>query len=177
MTISQAERQLVRERAGFACEYCGVDERDSGGELTIDHHQPTARGGTDHVENLVYSCPRCNLYKADYWPAGTGTPELWNPRREPQRTHMLMLADGTLHPITRIGQITVERLRLNRPPLVAYRLRNLEYAEYRRSLSALEGVATALDKLQQQLADLLEDQRRLLEEQRTLIQLLLRHES
>lgn len=173
MTISQADRLHVRQRAGFACEYCGVDESDSGGELTIDHYQPTARGGTDHIENLIYSCPRCNLYKSDFWPTGQGSAELGNPRRERRHAHMLMLADGSLYPITRTGQFTVERLRLNRSPLVAYRLRKMERAEFRRILLALEDMAAVLDKLHQQLADLLDDQRQLLEEQRTLLRLLL----
>ncbi len=34
-------RELVRQRAHFACEFCGVTETDVGGELTIDHFQPT----------------------------------------------------------------------------------------------------------------------------------------
>jgi hypothetical protein len=37
MTITAAMRLAVRQRAGFACEYCGVREEDAGGELTIDH--------------------------------------------------------------------------------------------------------------------------------------------
>jgi hypothetical protein len=40
MSISPELRQYVRKRADFACEYCGVSEIDSGGELTIDHYCP-----------------------------------------------------------------------------------------------------------------------------------------
>src|SRR5262245_34847151 len=50
----------VRQRAKSACEYCGVSEADSGGQLTIDHYQPTAHGGSDDLSNLLYCCYRCN---------------------------------------------------------------------------------------------------------------------
>jgi beta-xylosidase-like protein/HNH endonuclease len=68
VSISADTRRQVRERAGFACEYCGVSETDAGGELTIDHFQPRTCGGTDDTENLLYCCHRCNEYKAGYWP-------------------------------------------------------------------------------------------------------------
>lgn len=68
MTWPDAIREPVRERAGFACEYCGVTETDAGGLLTLDHFQPTAHNGTDALDNLLYCCPSCNLHKAAYWP-------------------------------------------------------------------------------------------------------------
>jgi hypothetical protein len=100
VSISPETRQLVRERAGLACEYCGVTETDTGGELTVDHFQPRACEGGDDPENLLYCCPRCNQYKADYWPAGPDDPRLLNPRWEKMDGHLLHLADGTLYPIT-----------------------------------------------------------------------------
>jgi len=69
VSISVELRMFVRERARFACEYCRVTETDSGGELTIDHYQPSRRGGlSDDPDNLLYCCHRCNQYKSDYWP-------------------------------------------------------------------------------------------------------------
>ncbi len=38
-------RLTIRQQANFACEFCGVTETDTGGELTIDHFQPRAKGG------------------------------------------------------------------------------------------------------------------------------------
>lgn len=64
MTISAAIREEVRRRAQQACEFCGVTETDTGGLLTVDHFQPTAKGGTDALGNLFYCCVRCNQYKA-----------------------------------------------------------------------------------------------------------------
>ena len=58
MSLSHAARNRVRQRANYACEYCGVSEVDSGGMLTIDHFQPKSKGGTDALRNLVYCCNR-----------------------------------------------------------------------------------------------------------------------
>ena len=54
MSIDSALRNLVRDRAQARCEYCGVSETDTGGELTIDHFKPVSIGGTDSDENLFY---------------------------------------------------------------------------------------------------------------------------
>ena len=67
MSLSEAIREQVRQRAAFACEFCGVTEADTGGQLTIDHFQPATQGGTDTLDNLLYCCACCNQYKADYW--------------------------------------------------------------------------------------------------------------
>ena len=76
MSISAEMRLLVRERANFRCEYCGVSEQDTGGELTLDHFQPQVRGGTDDPANLLYCCQHCNQYKSDYWPDDEASPML-----------------------------------------------------------------------------------------------------
>ena len=174
MTRSAELRALVRQRAQFACEYCGVTEIDSGGELTIDHHHPPGRGGSqDDPENLVYCCTRCNQYKSDYWPKNDQDSSLWNPRTEPQDTHFVRLADGTLYPITTCGAFTIRRLRLNRPPLVAYRLRQHRNMEEARLLTELQQLIRLQETLQHQHAALLQEQQQLLEQQRNLLQLLI----
>ena len=60
MTVSEAVRELVRRRAQYCCEYCGLHEHDVSGQLTIDHIQPLSKGGNDDVDNLAYSCIWCN---------------------------------------------------------------------------------------------------------------------
>ena len=82
MSVSRETREKVRIRANFACEYCGVTETDSGSELTIDHFHPPSKGGDDGLDNLIYCCPRCNLYKSDYFPENPKDEPLWNPRLE-----------------------------------------------------------------------------------------------
>ena len=107
MSITAKVRRVVRQRAQCACEFCGVTETDTGGDLTVDHFHPKAKGGTDELDNLLYCCHRCNQYKADYWPMQPDDPVLWHPRHDPIETHLLLLADGTLYPINARGTTDV----------------------------------------------------------------------
>lgn len=175
MTVTSRAREQVRQRANFACEFCGISETDAGGELVIDHFQPIAKAGSDSLDNLLYCCPRCNLYKVDYWPATSNEPPLWNPRREPASHHFFELDDGTLHALTPIGSFTLQRLRLNRRPLVAHRLRKREEASTIRLLTRYRDLVRVLEPMLLQQARLTEEQRQLLEEQRMLLQLLLQN--
>ena len=173
MTLPVLLFEQVRLRAHNACEYCGVTENDSAALLTVDHYQPQVCGGTSVLDNLLYCCYRCNLYKADYWPTGPGDLLLWNPRREPMNVHLLPLIDGTLYPITPTGAWTLRRLRLNRPPLVAYRLQRRSRAEEASLLTRYENLLDLLERLQQQHAVLLEEHRALLRDQQRLLRVLL----
>jgi hypothetical protein len=175
MTLPAELWEQVRRRADFACEYCGVTETDVGGLLTVDHFQPRAAGGADAPSNLLYCCHRCNLYKADYWPPRPTDPVLWNPRQEAVGTHLLLLADGALYPITATGAFTLRRLRLNRPPLAAHRLRRQSSAEELRLLERYREVVTLLEQLHRQQAALMEEHRALLEEQRAVLRVLLKN--
>lgn len=98
---------------------------------------------------------------------------LWNPRTSPASTHFVELADGTLHPLTTMGAFTLRRLRLNRPPLIAHRLRKQSQTEEVRLLSGLRELAEALERLRRQEAVLSKEQQRLLAEQRVLLRRLL----
>jgi 5-methylcytosine-specific restriction endonuclease McrA len=89
-------RDRVRERSGFACEFCGVTEVISGGELTVDHFQPRAESGPDDIDNFVYCCIRCNLYKAAWWDENSSGFGLWNPRIDPFQEHFHVAASGVL---------------------------------------------------------------------------------
>lgn len=166
-------REQVRQRANFACEFCGISETDAGGQLTIDHYQPKGKGGDDGLDNLIYCCARCNQYKLDYWPNRPNDPPLWNPRQALASQHLLELADGILHPLTTTGTFTLQRLRLNRPPLVAHRLRKRQEAEKARLLAQYRDLARLAEQLLTQQTTLMEEQQRLLKEQRRLLQLLL----
>jgi 5-methylcytosine-specific restriction endonuclease McrA len=114
--ISDSIRIEIRQRAEFKCEFCGISEIDTGGELTIDHFHPKSKGGNDDFLNLIYCCIRCNQYKLDYWPNDPDEPMLFNPRAESFAEHYLELDDGTIYPLTSTGTFTLKRLRLNRPP-------------------------------------------------------------
>jgi hypothetical protein len=176
MTLPADTVELVRGRANCACEYCGVSEAGAGGRLTIDHYRPQSRGGSDDVENLVYCCYRCNLFKADYWPESANDLDLWNPRRDPRSAHLFELADGQLLPVTAVGAFTLRHLRLNRPELVERRIIWRTRSELRRLFERHEEMARVLDEMRRQLAVLARDQHELLAVQQTILQHLLRRE-
>jgi HNH endonuclease len=122
--VDLGERDRVRERFALRCGYCGVREDGVGATLTIDHHRPRSHGGTDESENLVYACPRCNEHKGAYWHEDDPPYiRLLHPGREDLALHVHEDEDGRLTGVTTEGSFFIEKLRLNRSPLVAYRMR------------------------------------------------------
>lgn len=118
--------EVVRERYGRACGYCGVSEVTVGGELTIDHYQPRAAGGGEDLDNLVYACARCNLYKSNFWPTDLDRARghrLLHPLLDDVAQHLAEdLETGHLRGLTPTGVFHIRLLRLNRPQLVAHRV-------------------------------------------------------
>jgi hypothetical protein len=104
-----------------------VSEDDTGGELTVDHHLPVVAGGDDSDDNLVYACFRCNLFKADYHPTDADREKghfLLHPLRDNVLDHIRLDENsGRLEPITETGRFHITLLHLNRPALIACRLR------------------------------------------------------
>jgi 5-methylcytosine-specific restriction endonuclease McrA len=66
---------LLRDR--FTCQYCGV--MNIGAKLTLDHVQPSSRGGGNTWTNLVTACKACNHKKADRTPTEAGMRLLHKP--------------------------------------------------------------------------------------------------
>ncbi len=66
--ISSEVRTYVLQRDGFRCVYCGGSPE----RFHLDHVMPKSRGGTDDANNLVASCPPCNLYKGAKTPQEAG---------------------------------------------------------------------------------------------------------
>lgn len=176
MSLSSEIREQVRQRAGFACEFCGVSEANVGGLLTIDHFQPQSREGSDSLEHLIYACASCNQYKQDYWPNGESDPKLWNPRKELASVHFVELDDGRVVAISAIGEFTIRRLRLNRTPLVEYRTRRRQRMEQTRLLQRYRDLVSLLAQVNGQLSELVLEQQQLLQEQRDLLRILLERE-
>ncbi|NEO82717.1 MAG: hypothetical protein F6J87_00410 [Spirulina sp. SIO3F2] len=174
MTLSPQIRQQVRQRANFACEYCDVAETDSAGQLTIDHFQPSSKGGTDEIRNLIYCCIRCNQYKLNYWPNSPTAPSLWNPRQDNHKQHFQVLENGELYPLTPTGEFTLRRLRLNRPLLVKYRLSKQSERDKKALLAHYQEIVELLTEISTQQAQLMNEQQELLREQTELLRTLLK---
>ena len=120
MIRAQAKR-IVRAVYAFRCGYCGVTEAQVGSELTFDHFRPQSQAGTDDVANLVYACHACNEFKGEYW-AESGDTRLLHPLTDDLTQHIVEERNGTLRPLTALGQVYLDRLQLNRLALVENRL-------------------------------------------------------
>lgn len=59
--ITVREWRELREKWDHRCAYCG----EGCDLLTIDHVEPTSRGGEDVQENVVPCCRPCNSSKGD----------------------------------------------------------------------------------------------------------------
>ena len=59
----RANRNRIYRRDNYCCVYCGSQRN-----LTLDHVIPKSRGGRNEWTNLVTSCSKCNLKKADRTP-------------------------------------------------------------------------------------------------------------
>ena len=138
-------RTTIREQFEFRCGYCGVHEDDVGALLTVDHFQPKSHGGASDIENLVYCCHACNEYKAD----------LWNPTEERRILHPMRDSFSEHLEESEAGRFHIARLRLNRPQLIASRLkRRREYElesryqelreRYQKTLRDLDALALQL---------------------------------
>jgi hypothetical protein len=172
MSVPATVFELVRERAGYACEYCGVTEDDTRGLLTIDHYRPQSHSGEDDPANLVYSCFRCNVYKADYWPIEPNAIRIWNPREEPASEHLFELDDSRLLALTDVGQETVQRLRLNRMPLVQARMKQRRSQTRTLLIGRLAEITTHLAQAEADHARLAAEENALLQEQRRILEAL-----
>ena len=69
-------------RDSFTCQYCGKKE----GELTFDHVVPRSKGGKTKWENVVASCPSCNIRKSNKVARRAGMKLLRSPSRPTPET-------------------------------------------------------------------------------------------
>ncbi len=56
--ILRENKKLVE--AANTCAYCGEE-----GNMQWEHIVPKSRGGPDSIDNMVQSCPKCNMAKRD----------------------------------------------------------------------------------------------------------------
>jgi hypothetical protein len=118
-------RRIVRRRARYRCEFCGLPEADSPSVphhvehiVALKHHGPT------RSSNLCLSCHRCNFNKGTDLsgldpPSGKLT-KLFNPRRQKWDRHFRW-AGFLLVGKTAIGRATVDVLRVNESERVRLR--------------------------------------------------------
>ncbi len=118
MAISESERQIIRQRASYQCEYCHSSERLSANRFTVDHIIPKSLGGSDDLDNLALACRRCNERRYNYVagidPETQAIIPLFNPRRQQWKEHFVWQEGGiVIQGITAVGRATCTRLDLN----------------------------------------------------------------
>lgn len=122
MTASQ--RQEIRSRARYRCEYCLLAEEDAHFPHEVDHIIAEKHGGERIVENLAWACFDCNRFKgSNIASIDSETGELaplFNPRQQTWSDHFLT-QQGRLIPLTAVGRVTAAVLRLNLPRRVEIR--------------------------------------------------------
>jgi len=148
--ISRELREAVRRAYHFRCGYCGAHENEVGSELEIDHFCPLAAGGSDELHNLVYCCSACNRSKRDYW-AEDETRRLLHPQQDDWALHLQQAEDGRLAALTERGALHLQRLRLNRPQLIAARLLRQQRLTDAQELAALRA---EIERINQHRAEL-----------------------
>ncbi len=123
--VAQVRQAVARRAKGF-CEYCLSPEEYCPDSFTIEHTMPRARGGTNELSNLAYSCQGCNNRKFTRIealdPASGATVPLYNPRQQHWSDHFKWTEDSSLIiGLTPTGRATIARLSLNRPGVVNLR--------------------------------------------------------
>jgi len=115
MTI---DRNAIRKRANYLCEYCHSPEQISATRFTVDHIVPRSLGGSDELDNLALACRRCNErrynFVAGYDSVNSTIVPLFNPRLQLWNEHFTWSADGTkIIGNSPEGRATVSRFDLN----------------------------------------------------------------
>jgi 5-methylcytosine-specific restriction endonuclease McrA len=91
--MDQRLRELVRERAGGHCEYCGFPQEFSVRPFHCDHVVAQQHGGETVTENLAWACNHCNLHKGPNLtsidPLTGQTTRLFHPRSDHWEDHFL----------------------------------------------------------------------------------------
>lgn len=64
MSISKKTRQLIYDKCGGHCAYCGKEIAYK--DMQVDHVNPRYYGGSDDIDNLMPSCRACNFRKGTF---------------------------------------------------------------------------------------------------------------
>ncbi len=118
--------RAVKVRANSCCEYCFAQLAFSSDSFSVEHIMPRVKKGLTVLENLAFSCQRCNNHKftatESIDPITGFTVPLYNPRTDIWAVHFKWKEDFTeILGISPTGRATVLRLQLNREGLVNLR--------------------------------------------------------
>lgn len=61
-TKKKLDRRLIEQKTDSRCAYCGCELDEM---WQVDHITAQSSGGGDSIDNLIASCPDCNVRKSD----------------------------------------------------------------------------------------------------------------
>lgn len=113
--VSVKDRQAIRERANFVCEYCLAYEGFSFVKFQIEHIISIKHGGLSTLDNLALACFICNSCKGSDLGTFIHDDKLirfFHPRKDKWSDHF-ELSGSSILPKTEIGKATIKILKLN----------------------------------------------------------------
>ena len=125
--IPIAFRRETESRFNGRCAFCRSPFELMNVTFEVDHIIPEKRGGLTRQENLAYTCPLCNAFKAARIrgtdPVSRQEVLLFHPRKQNWERHFRWSADQiTIEGRTKNGRATVSALQLNNPNLTRLRI-------------------------------------------------------
>jgi hypothetical protein len=123
--MDPSERDLVRRRANFRCEYCGLQQSQAPWlQFHVEHIRARQHHGEDSLDNACLACPPCNSKKGPnqsaYDPLTDDLVRLFHPRSDSWSLHFRD-EDGQVVGLTPEGRATAALLEMNQPELVRLR--------------------------------------------------------
>ena len=134
MRFTNKNRQLILEKLvekyGYKCAYCGVEVF---GNIYLDNFYPRTKY-PDKIaceDNYVLSCASCNMIKRDISPIDeNGETIILFPYSENYKNEIQIIGSGEAVGVTEAAKSTIQKLLLNRPLLIEYRMSHIdEYLE------------------------------------------------
>jgi len=115
--MDQGLREVVRTRAGNACEYCRIPQQATPLiAFHVEHIVSRQHGGADDPGGLALACDRCNAYKGPNLtsidPDTSTMVALFSPRADVWSEHFLV-RDGHILGLTPTGRATARLLNMN----------------------------------------------------------------
>lgn len=112
-------RTIVRERAEWRCEYCGIPEPATPFvPFHVEHVVAQQHLIDDSLQNQALACDRCNAFKgpnlSSVDPVINAVVHLFHPRLDDWKEHFT-LAEGSIVGLTPKGRATVRLLCMSAP--------------------------------------------------------------
>jgi 5-methylcytosine-specific restriction endonuclease McrA len=131
--MDTATREIIRQRAGYRCEYCRLPETSAPFfAFHVEHVRAKQHRGGDEAENLALACPFCNRFKGPNLsaidPETDALVPVFNPRTQSWQEHFA-ITGAEIVGRTSVGRATAALLNMNQEPRLEMRFELLRNGE------------------------------------------------